>query len=112
MLIKPQTFDIFLYGSGKVAHNNFWAEKGPFYSSRHPMANRIIIASQSVGVFKTSLAIWADLHSNRLYSKILMQFSFHERLGAQTSCHGICLTQFQLQTERFQKPFTVKNISA
>lgn len=52
MLLKPQTFDIFLYGTGKAAHDNFWAEKGPFYSSLLPMAQRIIIASQSVRLFE------------------------------------------------------------
>ncbi|KAF8808358.1 hypothetical protein BYT27DRAFT_7097080 [Phlegmacium glaucopus] len=46
-LIKPHTFDIFLYGSGKSLHESFWSPGGPFHSSRLPMANRIIIASQT-----------------------------------------------------------------
>jgi hypothetical protein len=52
-LIKPQTFDIFIYGSGQKFHENFWSLAGPFHSSKHSMCNRIIIASHSVHIQKT-----------------------------------------------------------
>lgn len=50
ILIKPQTFDIFTYGSGKKFHQNFWSPVGPFHSSRQPMSRRIIIASYTVHI--------------------------------------------------------------
>lgn len=53
ILIKPQSFDIFIYGSGKRYHENFWSPTGPFHSSKHPMSNRIIIASYTVHIHKT-----------------------------------------------------------
>jgi len=52
-LIQPQSFDIFIYGSGKKLHQNFWSPAGPFHSSRHQMSNRIIIASYTVGIHNT-----------------------------------------------------------
>jgi hypothetical protein len=51
-LIKPNSFDIFIYGSGKSFHENFWSSDGPFHSSKHK-SNRIIIASYSVHIHNT-----------------------------------------------------------
>ena len=45
---KPKTFDIMLYGLGEKQHEHFWAEDGPYHSSKHKEFNRIILASQSV----------------------------------------------------------------
>lgn len=52
-LVKPNSFDIFIYGSGKKLHENFWSPTGPFYSSKHKMSNRIIIASYTVHIHNT-----------------------------------------------------------
>lgn len=61
ILIKPQAFDIFTYPSGKKFHKNFWSPKGPFHSSNHPMSNRIIIASYTVGIHSSNPPVYAAL---------------------------------------------------
>lgn len=47
VVLKPYSFDIFTYGSGRDTHEAFFAESGPFNTSRFT-ANRIIVASHSV----------------------------------------------------------------
>lgn len=48
VVLKPKTFDLLVYPTSKVEHEAFWSPTGLFHSSKHPLSNRIIIASHSV----------------------------------------------------------------
>ncbi|GLB33117.1 putative helicase [Lyophyllum shimeji] len=47
VVLKPKSFDILMYGTGKAAHEQFWAPNGPFHTSKHKPSHRIIVASHS-----------------------------------------------------------------
>jgi hypothetical protein len=55
-LIKGNTLNILLYGTGKNVHDRFWAEDGPFHKSTCSGAEVIIIASHSVRLLTTLYA--------------------------------------------------------
>jgi SNF2 family DNA or RNA helicase len=50
VLLKPKSFDILMYGTGKALHDKFWAPDGPFHMSKHPARQKIIVASHSVRI--------------------------------------------------------------
>jgi len=56
----PQSVDILIYKGGK-ARESFWSPDGPFYSSKHKLGSRIIIATHSVGHADPN---YIFLHSN------------------------------------------------
>ena len=51
ILLKPNMFDILVYGSGKSLHEKFWADEGPYHSSKLSPCHQIIIAPHSIGCF-------------------------------------------------------------
>ena len=66
-LYAPGSVDVFVYPSSVQEQELFWAPDGPFYSSRHEMSNRIILAPHSVRssltflLFHTELCLCAGL---------------------------------------------------
>lgn len=54
VILKPGSFDIFVYPSGKDIQGAFWDSSNLFSQSVHT-SNRIIIASHSVCHFPSSL---------------------------------------------------------
>ncbi|TFK62822.1 hypothetical protein BDN72DRAFT_776663 [Pluteus cervinus] len=45
--VKHKHYDILVYGSGLDLHSQFWADGGPFASSKHELCHRIIITSHT-----------------------------------------------------------------
>ncbi|KAF5309269.1 hypothetical protein D9611_015099 [Ephemerocybe angulata] len=57
--IKPRFIDILLYGSGAIQHKAFWAQGGPYESSKHPPHRRVILASHSA-LYQDSASLYTS----------------------------------------------------
>lgn len=49
-LLRPKSFDIIKYETGKGAHKTFWTPEGAFMTSKQKPRQKIILASHSVSL--------------------------------------------------------------